>query len=109
MNEATGYLETGKSDRAWFGISVAGAMLTALSVYLCYYCQIKEYGKASWPVITAGLGLVIAFCMLTVTLIAGIKALIISRQRKFWPASTMIVSGLSLIGLAGILILGIIL
>jgi len=109
MENNTGHLETGKSDRAWFGISVAGAMLTALSVYLCYYCQIKEYGQTSWLVIAAGLGLVISFCVLTVSLIAGIKSFIINRPGRFWPVSTMIISGASLIGLVGISIIGIML
>ncbi len=109
MDETTGHLEIGKAEKAWFGIAVVGLIAAAGSIYLCYYCQIEEYGKASWPVITAGLGLIIAFCVLTVTLIVGIKALIISRQRRFWPVSTMIISGISLIGLVGILIIGIIL
>jgi len=109
MDETTGYLETGKSDRAWAGIAVAGGIIAAGAIYLCYYCHIEEYGNTSWLVIAAGLGLLIAFCVLTVSLIAGIKSFIISQHRRFWPISTMIVSGVSLIGLAGILIIGIIL
>ena len=96
----------GTDGLIWFGLAVAGAILTALSIYLCYYCYIKEYSPDSWPVITAGLGLVIAFCILTLSLIVGIKASIINRQRRFWPVSTMVVSGVSLVGLIGLLILG---
>ena len=101
--------DIGADGLIWFGIAAAGATLTVLSVYLCYYCYIEEYSTTSWLVITAGLGLIIAFCVLTVALIAGIKAFIIHRQRRFWPVSTMVISGLSLIGLVGISILGIIL
>jgi len=109
MDETTGHLETGKAEKAWFGIAVVGMIVAAGSMYLCYYCQIEEYGKASWPVLTAGLGLLIAFCVLTVTLIVGIKAFIISRHFQFWPVLILVISGLSLIGLIGISILGIIL
>lgn len=99
----------GTDGLIWFGVAVAGATLTALSIYACYYCYIEEYSQNSWPVITAGLGMIIAFCVLTVALIAGIKAFIISRQRRFWPVLTMVISGISLIGLAGISIVGILL
>jgi hypothetical protein len=109
MENNTGHLETGKAEKVWFGIAVAGVVIAAYSVYLCYYCQIEEYNKTYWPVIAAGLGLVIAFCVLTVTLIVGIKAFIISRHLRFWSVSMLVISGLSLIGLVGISILGIIL
>jgi hypothetical protein len=97
---------TGAKELSWFGLAAVGSIIAAGSIYLCYYCQIEEYGKASWLVITAGLGLIIAFCVLTVTLIAGIKAFIIIRTRRFWPVLTMVVSGLALIGLIGMIILG---
>jgi len=109
MENNTGHLEIGKAEKAWFGMAVVGVIAAAGSIYLCYYCQIEEFGKVSWPVITAGLGLIIAFCVLTVTLIAGIKAFIISRHLQFWPVLILVISGLSLIGLVGISILGIIL
>jgi hypothetical protein len=108
-NVETEHLETGNADKAWFGIAVAGVIAAACSVYLCHYSYSGGFAQNSWPVTSAGLGLIIAFCVLTVTLIAGIKAFIVRRWRRFWPVSTMIVSGLSLIGLAGISILGIIL
>ena len=99
----------GAKELIWFGIALAGVIISAASVYFCYYCHIEGYHKTSGPVITAGLGLIIAFCVLTVTLIAGIKAFIISQHLQFWPVLILVISGLSLIGLVGISILGIIL
>ncbi|MDP8215485.1 MAG: hypothetical protein P9M10_09900 [Candidatus Euphemobacter frigidus] len=101
--------ETGISGLVWFGIAIAGAVATALSVYLCYYSYRGGFAQTSWPVVTAGLGLIIAFCILTVALVAGIKTFIIRRWRRFWPISTMVVSGLSLVSLIGLLILGVML
>ena len=109
MDDTTGHLETGKTEQAWFGIAIAGAIAAAGSISLCYYCHIEGYHNTSWPVIAAGLGVVIGFCVLTVTLIVGIKAFIISRHFQFWPVLILVISGLSLIGLIGISILGIIL
>ncbi len=101
--------EAGANGLIWFGLAVAGAVVTALSVYLCYYSYSGGFAQDSWPVISAGLGLIIAFCVLTVTLIAGIRTLVVRSWYRLWPVSTIVVSGLSLVGLAGISILGIIL
>ena len=101
--------ETGTSNLVWFGIAVAGAAVTSLSVYLCYYSYRGGFAQTSWPVVTAGLGLIIAFCILTVTLIAGIRRLVLRRCYLFLAYSTVIVSVAALIGLTGLMIIGIML
>jgi hypothetical protein len=91
------------------GIAITGGIVAAGSIYLCYYCFIQGYSKTSWLVIGSGLGLILAFCMLTIALIGGIRETIVRRLGRFWPITTIVISMVSLIGLVGISILGIIL
>ena len=101
--------ENGTYGLVWFGIAVAGVAVTAFSVFLCYYSYRGGFAQTSWPVVTAGLGLIIAFCILTVALIAGIRRLVFRRWYLFLAFLTVIMSGAAIIGLTGLIIIGIML
>jgi len=92
----------------WFGISIAGAAVSLLSVYRCHYSYVQGYDGSSLTSASAGISMIGSFCVLTVAVIAGIRMLI-SREDRFWPISTMVVSGVAMMGLLGLFILGIML
>ncbi len=93
-----------KKTIVWLGIAVIGAVLAIFSVYLCYFSYKGQYPETSLPAIAAGLGLILGFCVLTVSFIAGIRIFIIRIGREIWPISVIVLSGVLLTGLIGLFI-----
>ena len=95
-----------KSGPIWAGISLLGGLIGAGSVYLCYYNVAGPNPGSNGLSIVSGTGLIISFCLLTASLIMGIKILINSPRRRFWSILAIAISGTGVMGLIVISFLG---
>ena len=90
-----------------FFLSIGGTALLGGGVYLSYFLVNHNYAKTSWEMLLTGAGLIAAFLFLLLALVLALKIMISRRPLSVWPLMGAILSGLSLIGLLGLSILGI--
>ena len=91
----------------WAGIALLGTSIGGGAVYLCYYNIAGPRPDSSGPAILSGAGLIISFCLLTLSLIMGIRNLIQSVEYRKWAIVNLVISGTGIIALVGICVLGI--
>jgi len=83
-----------------------GAGLGTGAIYLCRYTYVHDLAPGSWASLSAGIGLITAFCVLTAAVVIGIRQIIVDGGIRFQSAVAPAISLIFLAALTGLLLLG---